>query len=188
MSENQNIGRNVIVTTDSDYAFAERLLGYKPMLQQFWKTATAVLDTEEQNKRTVIKANAYPFLVKDINITAFCKYGNFFIDGQSRDLVTVSFKSGNTDDYFMEEGIDISNFAVSKTKRITPFLIPANSDIIIELKHTRSVGGFNVDFPVEASAPLYYHGAPLGNTPSPFPIRLQINFEGAKLFKEGDRR
>lgn len=187
--------KSVFYVGESDYGVAEKLVNYPVLLSQFWKVADTEISTENQNKIITMNSGGYPILVKDITVYAYCKYGNFFVNGVGRDKITVSLKHGRTDEHLMEEGLDISAFAPNKPKRITPFLLSKDSNIKIEFRHDRAVGEFAKEFP--GSGQAIYQGIdmyPESNgageglngglfTYTPFPVKLQIVFDCAKIYE-----
>ena len=185
-----------IYMLDNDYSVAEKLAGYPVLLSQFWKIADTEISTENQNKIITMNSGGYPVLVKDITVYAYCKYGNFFVNGVARDRITVSFKHGRTDEHLMEEGLDITAFSPAKQKKITPFLLSKDSNIKVEFRHDRSVGNFNKEFPAEgqeifAGIDIYRQPVGTGNlglggsifSESAFPIKLQIALDCAKVYE-----
>jgi len=191
----QASNKNITVVSDSDLAFAEQLFSYPVMLKQFYKSGTVVIEAENQNKILTMETNSYPILVKDIMVVAYCQLGAWETTaGITRDKITVSIKSGNTDDYFMEEGIDILAFSPSINRRITPHLWNQNSNLKIEFKHVRAVSELSVNFPkinipMPANQNTWYVTpspdiqSPAYLTPNPMPITLQIIINGSKIFR-----
>jgi len=180
--------KNITVIGNDDYVFAQQLLNYPVVLSHYWKSASVTIDAENQNKVITIPANNYPILVKDILVVAYCQLGAWEISPATpRDRVTVSIKSGRTDEYFMDEAIDIIALSPNIDRKITPFIIREDSNWKVEFQHRRAVANFATSFPAQGTIipnNSKYDGLLAANSPAPnpFPIQCNIIIVGSKIF------
>lgn len=189
MLKNNADGTNkVIPIVNDDYLFVQQFLNRNVRLSSFKMTLKAVIGAEGQNVTVESKNRSYDFLVKDIQVFAFCQAGNFMPQGSARDLITLTLKNTLTDDYLVDAGTDIQAYSPINVKStFTPTIIPRNSGFLGEFKHERAVSDDCLDFPkynAMLNNPPAFGGYEEGVafTGSVFPVRLQLIISGAKIF------
>lgn len=182
---------NLVTVANDDYLFVQQLTGRKVQLKNFKKTLSATIYAEGQTRSVELKPSGYDFLVKDIQIYAFCSLGNFMPNGVARDLVTLTLKDLKTDNYWVDAGTDIQAFSsINNRGSITPTILSRDTGLRAEFTHIRKVSDYCADFPRQGtnfgsiSGLTFSYGLQGGLTPDPFPIDIQLILSGAKIFPQ----
>lgn len=184
---------NLVTVANDDYLFVQQLTGRKVQLKNFKKTLTATIFTEGQTRAVEIKPSGYDFLVKDIQIYAFCNLGNFMPNGVARDLITLTLKDLMTDNYWVDAGTDIQAFSsINNRATFTPTILSRDTGLRAEFTHIRKVSDYCIDFPRQGTNLSGYSGLAMsfglqgGVAPDPFPINIQLILSGAKIFPDNN--